>query len=70
MSKAVSNGAHWLPRAASFSLHGQRNGRVEVLAADGSGFGYWVEKSAAAKWEKEAADRQARARAIIAPGDA
>jgi recombinational DNA repair ATPase RecF len=34
MSKAVSNGAHWLPRSSQFSLHGQRNGRVDVLPPD------------------------------------
>ena len=31
MFKATTNNAHWLPRTGSFSTHGQRNGRVDVL---------------------------------------
>lgn len=31
MSKAVTKGAHWMPRTSQFSLHGQRNGRVDIL---------------------------------------
>lgn len=31
MSKAVTKGVHWLPRVSQYSLHGQRNGRVDVL---------------------------------------
>jgi hypothetical protein len=34
VSKAVTKGAHWMPRVASYSLHGQRNGRVDVLPPD------------------------------------
>jgi hypothetical protein len=33
MSKAVTKGAHWLPRHSQYSLHGRRNGRVDVLPA-------------------------------------
>lgn len=31
MSKAVTKGKHWLPRHSQYSLHGQRNGRVDIL---------------------------------------
>lgn len=31
MSKAVTKGMHWLPRQSQYSLHGRRNGRVDVL---------------------------------------
>lgn len=34
MSKAVTKGMHWMPRMASYSLHGQRNGRVDILPAN------------------------------------
>lgn len=31
MSKAVTQGRHWIPRQAEYSMYGQRNGRVDVL---------------------------------------
>jgi chromosome segregation ATPase len=31
VSKAVTQGSHWLPRKSQYSLHAQRNGRVDVL---------------------------------------